>query len=167
MANIDISNPGAAESTLNAAIQSLILPTPSGASLTLSSDLTAQNYAAGATIAFNSTVYDTDSWISGSTFVVPSGVTRVGVEGTIYVNSTTAGQNGALGILKNGTGIWASNTSPYATSYQITTTNAYSTWTYYHPVSAGNTFALWFASGGDTSLNVEAVWSFFRIWDMS
>jgi len=167
MAIIDIASPGASEALLNAAITDLGTPDFSGALLGLSSTLTAQNYQPGVQVPLNNTIYDVGGWVSGATLVVPSGVSAVGIEGSVRVTATTIGQNGSAGILRNGSGLWNLNTSTYGVTYQMNTDSSFRVWSHFFPVTAGQAFSLWFASGGDMSIDVQAGFTHLKIWKVS
>jgi hypothetical protein len=128
--------------------------------LTLVSDLTGQNYSSTAQIPFDSTVYDYGGWVSGATFVIPSGVSKVFISGQVGV----ANHNGsfrALEIRKNGSSL----TYPLRAhgedggSVQI----AEGVYSYLIDVSAGETYSLYFDSGSDTSVDITAASTWFSI----
>jgi hypothetical protein len=96
MANIDISSPGASETSLKSALQALMKP-PVGAKVTLGVDLTTQNYSGGATaIAFNTQSYRDvtaihDTAVNNSRLIVPTGYTWAEVNASLAMTLLTSG----------------------------------------------------------------------------
>jgi hypothetical protein len=124
-----------------------------GALVTLASDLTSQDYSAGAAVPFDTTVYEYGDWVSGSALVVPTGVTRVRLSAQIGITNQDSSLR-TLEIYKNG-----SSLSPPVVGNEdlgVAGPARSQLHTYILDVSVGNSFTLFFDSGTDTSMTIVA-----------
>lgn len=136
-----------------------------GALVTKAADQTAANYTAAPAIAWDSESYDTDSIHDNVTnntrLTVPSGVTRVRLQGQARVEASTVDVYHALYIPKNGSLAYTGSTQikveAGSTIQVVNVTSPVLT------VIAGDYFELWLEVETDTSVTVKASSSWFAM----
>jgi hypothetical protein len=133
---------------------------PTFALLTMASDANGQNFTTAAAIPFDTVVYDYGGWVSGSTFVIPSGVTKVRMGGQIGL----ANHNGSLRYLeirKSGASLTYPVKGNFEDAGNVQIADVITS--YLLDVSAGEVYSLYFYSGTDTSCDIIAAATWFSI----
>lgn len=137
----------------------------SGAMVKKSTDQTAANYTTLTAVAFDSEVYDTNSWHDNSSnntrLTVPSGVTKVNVFASVHASSVSAGLSAGIIIEKNGSSSFDGASNQYAQNEQLES-KIFSA-ALGVPVTAGDYFELFFQQLTDTSITIDAARTMFGI----
>lgn len=140
--------------------------TVAGALVYRTSDLTAQNYAAGVVIDWQAEEYDVGGWFdvgtSASRITVPPDTTRIIVSGQIRLNDMTATSAVFARVQKNGALVFTG----YPGSLTTANSGNAGVVNFASPplvVTAGDYFELYVQVVGDTSVTLNAAGSWFAI----
>jgi hypothetical protein len=151
---IDIATPGADEAELEASLRALMTRTLSACKVYKAADQTTANYTgAGAQIAWTAEEYDSGGWhdnaVANTRLTVPSGVTRVDVEGKVEISLGTSSAYVLIAIQKNGSTV---NARRYRTG---STDQVIPIFAVDVAVSAGDYLELYIQLSADTSVTIE------------
>lgn len=135
----------------------------SGAVVKKAADQTAANYTGIVAVAFDAEVHDVGGWhdnvTNNSRLTVPSGVTRIRLQGQVSLSSATAGDHFAIMFAKNGTDI-----TPEVWCFKHTlTTASHVGVSYVVSCTAGDYFTMKLWVLADTSVTVVADETWFAI----
>lgn len=163
-ANITLTT-NAGTDTVTIAAAGASLPAYKGAMVTKAADQTAANYSAGAVVAWDSELYDTDSFhesvTNPSRLTIPSGVTKVNITAALCLTLVAANEWTLVLLQKNGSPTFSGASANFSTSNG--TSRFPSTTVIGVPVTAGDYFEAFLQTQIDTSITVLAARSCFTI----